>query len=61
MAFFFQLLFEGVKGVLLGDGEVAKSAREGLVVGIRDTRRRGIGTGSLLGISHGNDDEGEDG
>jgi len=47
--------------VLLGDGEVAKSAGEGLVVGIRDTRGHGTGTGSLLGISHGNDDEGEDG
>lgn len=57
MAFFLQLFLEVVKGVLLRHGEVAKPARQGLVVGIRDTRRHGTGTGSLLGISHGNDDE----
>ena len=43
--------------MLLRHSEVAKPARQGLVVGIRDTRRHGTGTGGLLGISHGNDDE----
>lgn len=55
--FLFQLLPEGFKGVLLRDSEIAESSRRGLVVGIRDTRRHGTCTGSLLGISHSNDDE----
>ena len=59
MAFLFQLFLEGFKGMLLRHGEVAESARWGLVVGIRDARGHGTGTGGLLGISHGNDDEEE--
>jgi len=57
MAFIFQLFLEAVKGMLLRHGEVAEPARQGLVVGIRDTRGHGTGTGGLLGISHDNDDE----
>jgi len=57
MAFLLQLFLEAVKGMLLRDGEVAEPTRQGLVVGIRDTRRHGTGTCGLLGISHGNDDE----
>lgn len=45
--------------MLLRDGEVAEPARQGLIVGIRDTRGHGTGTGSLLGISHSNDYEEE--
>jgi len=59
MPFLLQLFLEGVKGVLLGDGEVAEPARRGLVVGIRDTGGHGTGAGGLLCISHGNDDEEE--
>ena len=61
MAFFFQLFLEGVKGVLLRHGEVTEPARRGLVVGIRNTRGHGTGTGGLLGLSHDNDDEEEGG
>jgi len=61
MAFLLQLFLEGVKGVLLRDGEVAESARGGLVVGIRDTGGHGTGAGGLLCVGHGNDDEEEGG
>lgn len=44
--------------MLLRDCEVAKSASLGFVIGIRDTGGHWTGTGSLLGISHGYDDEG---
>jgi len=59
MTFLLQLFLEGVKGMLLRDGEVAEPARRGLVVWIRNTRGQGTGTGGLLSISHGNDDEEE--
>ena len=61
MAFLLQLFLEGIKGVLLRDGKVAKPARRGLVVGISDTRGHGTGTGGLLGVGHGNNDEEEGG
>lgn len=60
MTFLLQLFLETVKGVLLRDGEVAEPARLGLVIGIRDTRGHGTGTGGLLGISHGDDDKEEE-
>lgn len=56
MAFVRQLFFESVKGMLLRNGEVSKSARQRLVVGISDTGRHGTSTGSLRGISHSDDD-----
>ena len=59
MTFLLQLFLEGVKGMLLRDGEVAEPARRGLVVWIRNTRGQGTGTGGLLSISHGNDDDEE--
>jgi hypothetical protein len=59
VAFLLQLLLEGVKGMLLRDGEVAESARGRLVGGIGDTWWHGTGTGGLLSISHGNYDEEE--
>ena len=57
MTFLLQLFPECIKGVLLRDGKVAKPARQRLVVGISDTRGHGTGTGGLLGVGHGNDEE----
>ena len=61
MTFLPQLFLEGIKGVLLRDGKVTKHARRRLVVGISDTRGHGTGTGDLLSVGHGNDDEEEGG
>ena len=61
MTFLLQLFLEGIKGVQLRDGKIAERARWGLVVGISDTRGHGTGTGGLLGVGHGNDDEEEGG
>ena len=61
MTFLLQLFLEGIKGVLLMDGKVTKHARQRLVVGISDTRGDGTGTGGLLGVGHGSNDEDEGG